>query len=645
MSIRTLLIVIFTLLVSFYLITNKVRSPDQWIIFVSILVMIFTLIKPSKNTLEGFSNDGLVLKSEAVTLADILNNNKKIDLEETISDISAGLVLYTTAFNTTSYPKYGKSWINIAPAPKNSTKECASSDTSLVFELNPIYSRKTGFYLGNNRLVGPLSSALNIQFHNTFTIVMVVKHSNLMVSQGNQEIEFLKLYANSPNNNALSMYLKRDSLSITNNVQMGNLMFQYADQAPKQCLMNKEDDLMHLDKDLLVFYYIVKDIDNIRILYMTEKSNIINQILKFNVANEDITFSNKELIINRLLSWNANLYNFALYNMALTDDDITSFYNHIMGEYIKNVDQGFTKVVNKYNDTIDFLTNFASCPYDKTTCDACTSVTSWCDSTQMMAAGASCKKSIDTFCTINPKNQACKCWDTTSSLYNSESCKLYRSIFGTRDNFLNFLSVEDLEYIKKKYNLLTLDECPKVIDQKPGFAKTSYPDYDYDKLKVTMEEDAYKRLYPAEKCDKKPMGPAPAPASLVRTKVLDKAKDNVDENDVEDKAELEKILLKFPSPASSPAKDISDLFTKDPNLNLDPEKTIAGKQYKEIEELARRQQNSNLRIGQVERPETSKQSQELPALQDKKAFAVGGDRPDSFFNKFIKIMVPSKEEA
>lgn len=621
MTLRILLIIIFTLLVSFYLITNDVRSPDQWIIFVSLLVMLFTAVKPSKDTVEGFSNDGLALKSEAVTLADILKTHKKIDLEENIDDISASLVLYTTAFNSKSYPNYGKSWISIAPAPKSSTKDCSTGDKSLLFELNPIYSRKTGFYLGNNRLVGPLCNSLNIQFHNTFSIIMVVKHSNLMISQGNQEIEFLKLYANSPNNNALSMYIKRDSLAITNNVQMGSLMFQYADQSPKQCLMNTQDNLMHLDKDLLVFYYIIKDIDNIRILYMTEKSNIIHQVLKFNVANEDITFSNKELILNRLLSWNANLYNFALYNMALSDDDVTSFYNHIMGEYIKNVDQGFTKVVTKYNTTIDFLNNFANCPFDKTTCDACTSVTSWCDSTQMMAAGTSCRKAIDTFCTLNPKNQACKCWDTTSTLYNSESCKLYRSIFGTRDNFLNFLSVEDLEYIKKKYNLLTLDECPKDIVQKPGFAKTSYTDYDYDKLKVKMEEDAYKRL---EKCDKAP-GPAPAAAAT------------------ETDSELEKILLKRPEVVKD--KPISDLFVKDPNLNLDPEKTIAGKQYKEIEELARRQQNSHLRIGQVERPETSKESQELPALQGQKAFAAGADRQDSFFNKFIRIIVPSKAEA
>lgn len=667
MSVHTLLVVIFIMMVCFYLVTNNVNPPDLWIIFVSLLVLLFTVLKPTPSKgIEGFVNSSLAIKSEVITLADILSTHQKMDLEENITDISAALALYTTSFNTKSYPNYGKTWVNIAPSPSVPTKDCPIDSRSLTFELNPIFSRKTGFYLGNNRLVGPLSNSLGVQFHNTFTMVFVVKHSNLMVSTGNQEIEFLKLYANSPNNNGMSMYIKKDSLAVENNVQVGSLMFQYADKPPQQCLMNADDSLMHLDKDLLVFFYIVKDIDNIRILYMTEKSNIIHQLLKFNVSNEDITFSNKEMVINRMVSWNANLYNFALYNKALTDDEVTSFYNHIIGEYMKNVDPSYTKILEKYNTAVDFLTDFTKCPYDQTTCGSCTSVTSWCDSSQVLATGTTCRSAIDKFCTANPKNPACKCWDSSSAVFNTEQCKLYRSIFGSRENFLNFLSLDDIEFIKKKYKLMTLEECPKELKEKPSLATTRYDNYDYSKLKVKMEPEAQKRLYPSDKKCETLLAPARAPSELdniivkMPNTMSDSHKGHTDHTEYLKKLddafdlplkptdrliiekpinnELESVLLKKPEPVES--STLNDLYLKDPNMNFEPDKTIAGQQYKQIEDLARREQNSHLRIGQVQRPNTSRAAQELPAIQQK-SFGVGADKPDSFFSKFIKIMVPS----
>lgn len=582
---RVLLIVFFIIIVSIYLLTSKIVFIEKMIITISLLVLLLSVVSSSGKNVEGFANanDGIGLKSEVITIPDILNTYKKIELEENIADIASGLVYYTTAFNSQSYPSYGKSWINIAPHVSqsinnecNGEKALEGNNNSLLFELNPIYSRKAGFYLGNNRIIGPYSNAFNIQFHNTFTIVLVVKHGNLMVNQKNQEIEFLKLYANSPNNNGITMYIKKGSLTVTNNVQVGNMMFQYADQPPKQCVINKEDSLMHLDKDLLTFYFIVKDIDSIRILYMSEKNNIIYQLLKFNVTNEDITFSNKELIINRMLAWNANIYTFAIYNMAFMDDDVTNFYNHIMGEYIKNVDQSFTKVVSNYNNTLDYIANFTKCPFDKSTCESCSSVASWCDTAQLMASGSSCKRAIDTYCTINPSNSACKCWDTNSPLYNSESCKLYRSIFGSRENVLNYLSADDIEYIKKKYKLMTPEECPKDVVKAPTFANNTYTDYDYDKLKVKLEDsDSH--------------------------------------------------------PSSNPKDD-------------DVLDTIASKQYREIERLAQRQQNMNLRIGQTETSRDRQTTEDLPALT-KKEFTLNSDKSDSFFNKFIKILVPPSKPS
>jgi hypothetical protein len=644
-----ILVILFILLVVAYLITNKVGSPDTWIIFVSVLVLLFTLLKP--HPVEGFVNDGLMLKSQPVTLNDILSTNTKVTAEEDITDIASGLTFYTTAFNATSYPNFGKSWVNIAPSlattPPQTCGSKTNSATNLTFDLTPIYSRKTGFYLGNNKLVGPYSSALNIQFHSTFSIVMVVKHSNLLVANGNNEIEFLKLYANSPNNNGMALYLKQNSLSVVNNVQMGNLQFQYSDQSPRQCLINKEDTLMHLDKDSLVFYYIIKDIDSIRILYMTEKSNIIYQLLRFNISNDDITFSNKEMVINRLASWNANIYNFAVYKTVMSDDNVTSFYNHVMHDYMKNADPTFTGIINKYNSTIDFLTNMTKCPLDKTACDTCTTVSSWVDPTPMIIAPSSCKTAVDTYCKANPKDAACKCWDTTSSIYASDSCKLYRSIFGNnKDNFLNFLSNDDLEYIKNKYKLLSLDECPKDL-KKQKMLDNQYPKYDYNKLKINNVD-----FNKPEKCPTVPPT-APAVPSDSIDNVLIKEPLRGDDMKI-----YEAIVHRDTPP------DIKDLYLREPNIEA-PKAPKADeprvhtevhestqdrgnrKTSEEIRQEAReaskmeeREQNMRFRIGTEHRHEGDFNT---PAAATGTNRSAPSDQPkeDSFFNKFIKIMMPS----
>lgn len=610
---NTLIVLLFVILITAYLMTSRIDKWESWIIFISLLVLIYTLLKP-KTSVEGFANDSLAIKSEVITLNDILMNNKKVDIEENINEIAAGLLLYTTAFNSKSYPNFGKSWINLAGStPKNDS--CNTAPKNMDFELSPIFSRKTGFYLGNNRLIGPYSNGLGIQFHGTFTFIMVVKHGNLLVNQTNSEIEILKLYANSPNNNGMAMYIKNNTLINENDVQLGKLLFQYADTAPRECVMNANDTLMHLDKDILTFYYIVKDIDHIRILYMNEKTNTINVLLKFNISNDDTTFSNKESVINRLLTWNANIFVTALYNRALTDDDVTSFYNHVMNEYMKNNDASFMNIVRKYNDTIDFLTDFTKCPLDKNACNSCASITSWCDPAQISLAPQECKKSIDTFCSTNPKDPFCKCWDKNSSYYNTDSCKLYRSIFGSKDNYLNYLSIDDLDYIKKKYKLLTLDECPKDL-KVPEMQTNKYQDYDYNKLKIDTAEE------------------------YIRTTPQCKASPQQDENR---DPNLDKITIKKPV---IPENVINDLYVKDPNVeSAVSQKTIAESKLKDIQDMARREQNSYLRIGQGVRTDDEQDmlpQQDIATVkEDSKPFGVGSDRSDSFFNKFIKVMMPS----
>lgn len=645
----TTLIIIFVSLVAIYLVINQVKSPDNWIIFGSLLVLIYTLLCCNHLTkakpVETFANDSLTITSHEITLEEILNNNKTMNIEENIDDISKGLVMYTTTFSSKSYQNMGKVWFNLAPKENLDKSKCKIDQTrDLDFDISPVFSRKSGFYLGNNRLVGPYSNNLSIDIHGTFTSILVVKHGNLLVSNNNNnEIEILKMYANSPNNNALAMYIKRGSLSRTNNVQMGSLMFQYSSEAPKTCLIDSNDKYMHLDKDSLIFYFIVKDIDNIRILYLTEKSNVIHQLLKFNVSNDDITFSNKELIINRQLNWNANIYNFAIYDFALSDDDVTSFYNHVMNEYMKNVDPNYGKVLSRYNSTLDFLKGYTKCPFDKNACDACSSVTSWCDTNQLMLSSTECKKSINEYCLAHSKDGICRCWDKTSPAYNNDSCRLYRSIFQDRESFLNFLTIDDLEYIRKKYKLLYIDECPKILKNNE-LIKNKYDDYNYNQLKVEIDQrdflkqkphdDEYEPRveYPGSDSKKRTLHPDTPKVITPQSIVYPAPAPNID-------PEFERMRV---DKASEDVKSITDLYNKDPTFNFDPKKTIAGDRFDEIKRMTERERNANLRIGEIPRPipDFEPQAEQLPAIEGKN-FSASGGKPDSFFSKFIKIMVPS----
>jgi len=446
------------------------------------LVILNSLLIPKKQYIEKFSTNDI----STIDIPNILAKYTRIDSEEDISDIQTRLCIYLTVFNKKSFNDMGKVWYNIANIKQDGT--CPDTDNSKFnFDLVPAFNRVSGFYLGNNRIIGPLSNALDIQFHNTYSIALVCKHGNLLVDNKNQEIELLKLYANSPNNNGLSIFIEKGSIHNDNNTQVGALLLQYADHTPYECLVDKDHNFINLDKDVLTFYFIIKDTDNVRVLMMTEGSTTIYLLLKFTITNTDVTFSNKELLINRLLNWNSTIFNLAIYDKALSDESVSNFYSHIMNEYLKNLDPNFNTMLTQYNDSISLIQSLLKCPYNKTVASQCSSVKSWCDVNQIMNAPLQCRKSINDYCANNTANPLCKCWDTSSSLYNTDNCRIYRSIFsGEKTASFEGLTAEDLEYIKNKYGLIWPHECPTTIS-KPKFIENKYNNYDWNKLKVYLD--------------------------------------------------------------------------------------------------------------------------------------------------------------
>jgi hypothetical protein len=632
-------IFIFVILISIYLILNfKILSPyDITLLSISTIVLLLATLEvliPKKKNIEKFASSTDVSTLDIPT---ILAKYKKMDSEENITEIQTNLNSYLTVFNKTSFNNMGKIWFNISNIKQDGT--CHDSDNSkFTFDLSPIFTRTNGIYLGNNRIIGPLSNALNIQFHNTYTIVFACKHGNLQVDNKNEEIELLKLYANSPNNNGITMYIEKGTLDTDNNTQVGTLMFQYANYPPYRCKVDKDHNFINLDKDTLTFYFIIKDTDNVRVLMMAEGASRIYLILKFNISNIDITFSNKELILNRLLNWNSTIYNFAIYDRALIDEQVINFYSHIMAEYIKNLDPNFNTMLTQYNDSIGLIQSLLKCPYDKTVCTNCSSVKSWCDTNQVMNSSSQCRKSINDYCANNTANPLCKCWDTSSVIYNTDNCKLYRSIFsGEKKSSFDVLNPEDLEYIKGKYGLIWPHECPTTIT-KPKFIENTYNKYDWNKLKVYLDPN-----------DKK-TGPD-------GNEALDKArqdqlkKDDQNYNDSVDwenrkikEAANPEIIAAAKLVAGNADKNyaVTNYYKDDPNLQ-ETQKilTEAQKEQANLFDSTKgmqiynqyKKENTNSTVKNIVQP-TSQVSDKISDTLPKS---------DTFFNKFMKVMLPTQQ--
>lgn len=478
LQLQTGIILIFALIVIVYILANQknIDKIDLALLVVSVVALTWkyfthTHTYESTTSMEHF-------EEEQQSLEGLLSTLKPITEEEDISKIIDGMVMYFTSFNKISYTPETKVWRNLVDTTKTTDGklECSSA---MTFDLLPSFGRPQGFALGSNKLTGPLSNTLKINYRNPYTMMLVFKHGNLKNdATASNKIELLKLWANSPNNNGASLYIEPGSLQLINNTQFGKLMFQYADYAPVHCRINKVDELISIENNMLCFIFIVKYDDKVRIVYMTEKNNALHVLSEFNIANSDITFSNKELIINRFKNWPAHIYNFAIFKKPLTDANISTIYSHIKALYSRYNDPSLPNMVDKYNSTITALQKMLQCPFDKKTCETCKDVTQWSDITQLISAPLACRKAISKQCKSNPQIPLCQCWDKKSSVYGTSACKLLQTIFETND--ATCYTSGELEKLKKK----NAGKCA-VAKETTVEKKLDYDsEYTFDKVRV-----------------------------------------------------------------------------------------------------------------------------------------------------------------
>lgn len=484
--------------------------------------------------------------------------------------------VYLTSFNKKSYPQSGKEWYNVAFKQGATEAEC-DANNNRVFEFNtyPVFSKKGGIMLGANRLYGPLSNNLGISLQSTFTIFMTCRHGDFI--ENPKEIELLKLYANSNNNNGIVLFIKAKTVDIKNNIQSGQLMFRFIDSDKIiPCRMNAEDTTFIFDKLNMSMFFVVKEVDKIRILYMIGGSLTIYELARINIPETIATFSNKEMVINRFQNWKGSMFHFGVIPEAVSDNKITDIYSHCYGEYLKVTNTDFLKLMNDYNSMLNYLKRFTKCPYNDTVCKTCSTVTKWTDINQVLSSPPECRMAIDTFCKANTKHAMCKCWDTSNIDYNSASCRMYRKIFsGT--NLLDELSQDELNYIKNKFKLINPDDCPKPVIPKTSclneaLIKNTYTEYDFNKIRINPDSlpDSKKvgSPYMHEETEKKKDTKEPSMKDYVYKPISVTGED-------EDGDSLKKV-------SSSGDLQVDNIYRTDPNIAYDQAHNVAFKDVKNV---------------------------------------------------------------
>jgi hypothetical protein len=574
LSAYEIIVYTFLLLVLVYIALNykKILPMDTALIAVALMVLLYTYMKN---------------KSRIETFVDIPAD--KLNIEEDITSINPTCTFYTTSFNKESYDpsKNDPTWYSvIQPSPTKFLK----------FSIPPIFSSQEGFYLGNSDVVGPFCNELGIDFSQTYTIMLVCKHGSLVIDRvQDKPVNLFTLYANCQTNNGISLSIKQNTLANNNNVQVGQLELKFGDQEPWPCSV-VSGELMNFDRDVLTFYFIMKDTDHVRVHMMSENSGTISPLYQENVNNDaSITFANRELTINSEKNWNGYIYNFGIFNSALSDEEVTKIYNHIKDEYMKRKNSNYISVVNQYNDTIDMVKTISSCPFtSQSVCNSCQSVNKWYDTNQVIGASDTCKRSINDFCKSNPRNQWCKCWDSQNTSYTTPSCQMYRAIFGGKNTLLNSLTETEIEELKKNYDLVTSQQCSASNNKtvKREWATNKYvPDFPPQKARIALHKQ-----------EEEEDGEGVANSTQAKTKEIINYYGKAD-------------------PTLKPVKDLEKEFSvtdmmKQSNTTFDPSQTVAFKEYQNIKNI-------------LEQQKTSKEVIAAPPQNE------------TFFDKFLRVIVPS----
>jgi hypothetical protein len=423
--------------------TNVYNIFDLIIIFFSVVMIMYALyFIYKKNHMESFDQ----------------NATTSNDTPEDFSKFSSGLTIYTSTMSKKSYPTPTRTWYNISTFFDYTEGACQpikTSDTNFNFSYVPAFNASNGFLLGNNMIIGPMCHQLGITANDSFSIVMSFKF-NEFVRDPENDLELIRLYANTQNNNGLAMYIDKSYTIENGNLVTCKMFLEYANlkfQLETPVINTSYTYMLVIIKNTFamkaVLYPDIGDLASTSSLKHVLVTTPLDRTL-------DVLLSNKELVINRNRNIPMNIFNILIFNKAISDFNINDIYAHF-----QNFLHQSNELMINFNRQIETLRSQLeqgkTCPYDSATCKLCSTITNWNDMMEIVTKGTpDCLKAINNFCKNNPKHPKCLCWDSQNSLSSTETCKAYVSLF-SKD--------VDIEKIKKEYKLCPCGE--NTCDQKP----------------------------------------------------------------------------------------------------------------------------------------------------------------------------------
>ena len=567
------IIVLFIILVNLYLAVSYQQMNRLDILMIS-LAIFFLLIT-------WITKPPAMLQTETFAQQTATDALEPILLEEDLTVVAPICKIYATAFHTNSYSGSGKEWTNVSYKEEDKDECPDGSREKLTFENVPSFAPASGFALSSNRLMGPHCNMLGIDVQTPFTIFLTFKNGTFTSNE--EEIDILKLYGNSDNNNALSLFVSAKSVDISNGIQTGDLRLMWVDEKKKDnhivCKLHPDDDSFVFNTTDLTSLFIVRTSDSIRVIYMYgSDGNTINVIGQKALKETVATFSNKEMVINRRRNWKANLFSFGVVNSALSDSNIAQIHRNTHLEYMKANNEEFQRTVTAHNDLIDRIRRSKQCPFDASLCAKCNTITDWTNPMTIFTASLECKQAIQSYCITNPNSPLamCKCWNPATVDHGTDACKSFRAIFENRTLCNSTLQPDEITCLKERHKLIPVDQCPKENDcsscpsTKNKLITNDYEDPDYEQMRVNPQFL---------------QGVTPTSRLKVETPYPKESSGDYDAS---------KLLIQQPVYSDTPApttknaeNSIVNMYKEDPKANFDQNKNTAVKEFEKSNELAK----------------------------------------------------------
>lgn len=354
------------------------------------------------------------------------------------------LSFYYSVFSTKSYIPPNTVMYDIIPSQNNKPRMLSFARTPSIVDSDV----RNGLFLGDNAIVGPLTSDMGIN-SGAFTIFYMCRFDNL---GADADMIAFKLYGNTRDNNALTVrYSHVDKSSVIQTCKMsvrigGDMEYYY-------CTIDNRDKLP-FDKKVTYFFAIVVYHSSIEV-HMASSLDPTFQTSR--ILQKDslgsVVLSNKEVEINPSKNWNVYLKAFGGYDLPMKPVDLDKISMHLFLQE-KNQDKLFYEYKMRTQQLESAIAEAKTCKFDSATCNKCSNVIWDMTPSLMMHADESCLKAINDYCEKRPELQVCSCWNRGSTLYDSVRCvNLRRWATGAITHDIKKLDATTLNEIMKRYKL------------------------------------------------------------------------------------------------------------------------------------------------------------------------------------------------